>query len=58
MGRSRAKLGLVAAGARPDPVNLLTARKLDAPFGAEVIETVRGVGYRLRTRPLVPGGAR
>jgi two-component system OmpR family response regulator len=29
-------------------------RKLDAPDGADDIETVRGVGYRLRDRPLVP----
>ncbi|MDN5572110.1 MAG: response regulator transcription factor [Propionibacteriaceae bacterium] len=26
-------------------------RKVDAPFGANSIETVRGVGYRLRTEP-------
>jgi DNA-binding response OmpR family regulator len=26
-------------------------RKLDVPFGAEDIETIRGVGYRLRDRP-------
>lgn len=30
-------------------------RKLDVPFCAEDIETVRGVGYRLRVRPLVAG---
>jgi DNA-binding response OmpR family regulator len=30
-------------------------RKLDAPFGAGDIETIRGVGYRLRVRPPVPG---
>jgi two-component system OmpR family response regulator len=30
-------------------------RKLDAPFGADDIETIRGVGYRLRGRPLVSG---
>jgi two-component system, OmpR family, response regulator len=33
-------------------------RKLDAPFGADAIETVRGVGYRLRVGPLVPGWVR
>ena len=33
-------------------------RKLDAPFAAADIETVRGVGYRLRIRPLAPGGDR
>lgn len=30
-------------------------RKIDAPFGADDIETVRGVGYRLRIRAPVPG---
>jgi DNA-binding response OmpR family regulator len=30
-------------------------RKLDTPGGADDIETVRGVGYRLRDRPLVQG---
>jgi DNA-binding response OmpR family regulator len=30
-------------------------RKLSAPFGADDIETVRGVGYRLRDRPLAQG---
>ena len=32
-------------------------RKLDVPFGADDIETVRGVGYRFRAPPLVPGAA-
>jgi two-component system OmpR family response regulator len=31
-------------------------RKLDVPFGAGDIETVWGVGYRLRVPPLVPEG--
>jgi DNA-binding response OmpR family regulator len=29
-------------------------RKLDVPFGADDIETIRGVGYRLRDRPAAP----
>ncbi|ABG94944.1 transcriptional regulator [Rhodococcus jostii RHA1] len=29
-------------------------RKIDAPFGAHTIDTVRGVGYRLTTRPETP----
>jgi len=32
-------------------------RKLDEPFGAEDIETIRGVGYRLNERP-ISGGER
>jgi two-component system, OmpR family, response regulator len=31
-------------------------RKLDVPFGANDIETIRGVGYRLRCRPPVGPG--
>jgi two-component system, OmpR family, response regulator len=33
-------------------------RKLDGTFGADHIETVRGVGYRLRAQPLVQGEGR
>jgi two-component system OmpR family response regulator len=29
-------------------------RKIDAPFGAHTIDTVRGVGYRLTTVPDPP----
>jgi DNA-binding response OmpR family regulator len=32
-------------------------RKLDVPFGIEDIETIRGVGYRLRGRPPVGGAS-
>jgi DNA-binding response OmpR family regulator len=33
-------------------------RKLDAPFGTDDIETIRGMGYRLRERPIAPGSPR
>ena len=33
-------------------------RKLDVPFDADDIETIRGVGYRLRDRPAIPGSHR
>ena len=32
-------------------------RKIDAPFGASSIETLRGSGYRFRTEPPASSGA-
>jgi DNA-binding response OmpR family regulator len=33
-------------------------RKLDVPFDTDDIQTIRGVGYRLRDRPATPGSHR
>lgn len=32
-------------------LEFLLRRKLDTPFGTNLIETIRGVGYRLRAEP-------
>ena len=41
-----------------DQYVLYLRRKIDRPFRVEQLETVRGAGYRLRTQPAAPAGAR
>ena len=40
-----------------DPAKLIALRAVLDPLGANVVETVRGHGYRLRVGALAPGAA-